>query len=120
MKKRVGAFSRLLVLPLALLLAAGCPLHKATYVLRRSGQDWLRMGSDPNGEMILRFTFGMREQSIALSQVVDRIRIERLDSRRDPMDPRSDHAPAFIRIEGLARIAGTPDGEWRLAWCTRH
>jgi hypothetical protein len=120
MKTRVGAFSRLLLLPLALLLAAGCPLDKSTYVLRRSGQDWLRMGSDPNGEMILRFTLGKREKSIALPQVVDRVRIERLDSRREPMDPRSDDAPAFIRIEGLARIADVPDGEWRLAGCTQH
>jgi hypothetical protein len=120
MKERVGTLSRLLALPLALLLAAGCPLDRSTYVLRRSGQDWLRMGSDPNGEMILRFTLGMQEKSIALPQVVDRIRIERLDERRKPMDPRSDEGPAFIRIEGLARIAGIPDGEWRLAWCTRH
>jgi len=120
MKERVGAFLRLLLLPLALLLAAGCPLDKATYVLRRSGQDWLRMGSDPNGEMILRFTLGVREKSIALPQVVDRIRIERLDPRRDQMDPRSDEAPAFIRIEGLARIAGIPDGEWRRAWCAQN
>src|SRR6516162_6880865 len=49
------------------------------------------------------------------SQVVDRVWIERLDPRREQMDPRSDEAPAFIRIDGLARIAGVPDGEWRLA-----
>jgi hypothetical protein len=120
MKGRIGAFSRFPLLLLALLLAAGCPLDKSTYVLRHSGHDWLRMGSDPNGEMILRFTLGRRDKSIALPQVVDRIRIERLDARRDPMDPRSDDAPAFIRIEGLARIAGVPDGEWRLAWCTQQ
>jgi hypothetical protein len=120
MKERVTAFSQLLILPLALLLAAGCPLEKATYVLRHSGQDWLRMGADPNGEMILRFTLGKREESIALPQVIDRIRIERLDQRRAPIDPRSDEAPAFIRIEGLAGISDVPDGEWRLAWCTRH
>jgi hypothetical protein len=120
MRERAGAFSRLLVFPLALVLAAGCPLDKSTYVLRRSGQDWLRMGSDPNGEMILRFTLGRHEKSIALPQVIDRIRIERLDRRREPMDPRSDEAPAFIRIEGLAQIADVPDGEWRLAWCTEH
>jgi len=120
MKERLRAFSRLLLLPLALLLAAGCPLDRSTYVLRRSGQDWLRMGGDPNGEMILCFTLGMRETSIALSQVVDRIRMERLNRRREPMDPRSDNGPAFIRIQGLARVAGIPDGEWRLAWCTQH
>lgn len=119
MKERAAAFSRLLLLPLALLLAAGCPLDKSNYVLRRSGQNWLRMGSDPNGEMILRFTLGTRDKSIALSQVIDRIRIERLDLSREQMDPRSDDAPAFIRIEGLARIAGVPDGEWRLARCTQ-
>jgi hypothetical protein len=120
MKERVGAFSLLLLLPLAPLLAAGCPLEKATYVLRSSGHDWLRVGSDPNGEMIFRFTLGKREKSIALPQVIDRIRIERLGRQREPVDPRSDEAPAFIGIEGLARIAGVPDGEWRLAWCTQH
>jgi hypothetical protein len=119
-KKRVGAFSRLLLFPLGLLLAAGCPLEKSTYVLRRSGQDWLRIGSDPNGEIILRFTLGRREKSLTLAQVVDRIRIERLDRLRHPMDPRSDEAPAFIRIEGLTRIADIPDGEWRLARCAEH
>jgi hypothetical protein len=119
MKGRVGARARVLLLPLALLLAAGCPLDKSTYVLRRSDQDWLRMGSDPNGEIILRFTLGRQEKSIALPQVVDRIRIERLDAHRDPIDPRSDDAPAFIRIEGLTQIAGVPDGEWRLAWCQK-
>jgi len=70
--------------------------------------------------MILRFTLGRREKSIALPQVVDRMRIERLDSRRESRWTRSDDAPAFIRIEGLARIAGVPDGEWRLAWCAQQ
>ena len=119
MNQRGGAFSRLLLLPLALLIAAGCPLEKATYALRGSGHDWLRVGSDPNGEVIFRFTLGRREKSIALPQVIDRIRIERLDHRRHPMDPRSDDAPAFILIEGLARIADVPDGEWRFASCAQ-
>ena len=105
------------LLPIAFLIAAGCPPDEATYVLRRSGTDWLRMGSDPNGEVILRFTLGATVKAIALPQIVDRIRIDRLDARRLPMDPGTTDAPNFIRIYGLTRIAGVPDGEWRLAWC---
>lgn len=118
--RRINAGSRLFLLPITLLLMAGCPLDKATYVLRRSGHDLLQMGGDPNGEMILRFSHGARVTSIALPQVVDRIRIERLDARRHLMAASSDDAPAFIRIEGLAQIAGVPDGEWRLSSCARH
>ncbi len=108
---------RLLLAPLALLLAAACPLDRATYVLPGAARDSLRIGNDPNGEVILRFALGVRVTSIALSQVVDRIRIERLDARRHPMDARSTVAPAFIRIKGLTRIAGVPDGEWQFAAC---
>jgi hypothetical protein len=107
----------LLLLVAAPFLAAACPLQQATYVLRTTGNDWMRIGPAENGEVILRFTLGKRETSVPLSQVLDRIQIERLDAGFHPVAGDLNAAPAFIRIYGLARISDAPDGEWRLVSC---
>jgi hypothetical protein len=112
---------RLLLLPLVSLgLIAACPLPQATYVLRSSGNDWMRIGPADDGEMILSFTRGARETSVALPQVIDRIQIERMDAKGRHLPPNMDDAPVYIRIQGLAKISDAPDGEWRLAWCAKR
>jgi hypothetical protein len=103
----------------AVLLAAACPLYQATYALQADGSDSMRIGPAPDGEVILHFVLGSQERSIALVQVIDRIQFERLDAQRRPVAPDTNVAPAYIRIEGLARISDAPDGEWRLAECSQ-
>lgn len=119
---RLGQFvARLLLLPLiSLYLIAACPLPQATYVLRSSGKDWMRIGPAADGEVILSFILGTRERSVPLPQVIDRIQIERMDATRRPVSPNMDDAPAYIRIYGLEKISDAPDGEWRLAWCAKR
>jgi hypothetical protein len=79
----------------------------------------MRIGPAADGEIILSFVLGKRHTSVPLPQVVDRIRIERLDAERRTMASDLNMAPAFIRIDGLAQLSDAPDGEWRLAWCAR-
>jgi hypothetical protein len=103
----------------AILLVAACPLYQATYALQAGGSDLMRIGPAPDGEVILRFVLGSQERSIALAQVIDHIQFERLDAERRPVAPDTNVAPAYIRIEGLARISDVPDGEWQLAECSQ-
>jgi hypothetical protein len=113
------AISRPLLLPVAAVLLAGaCPLYQANYVLQTESSDRLRIGPAADGEIVLRFDLGGTKKSVPLAQVIDRIRIERLDAdgKRVALDP--DVAPAYIRIDGLAAISDVPDGEWHLAECT--
>ena len=117
--KRPSAAARLLLLPLAsLFIAAGCPLSKATYVLRSSGHDWLRMGPAEDGEVILEFVNKRkRSSSIPLKDVLELGRFERLDAEHRPVGADFDDAPEFIHISGLTKTSGGRNGEWRLAWC---
>jgi hypothetical protein len=116
----ITSLGRLFLLPVAsAFLVAACPLPQATYVLRTSGNDWMRIGPAADGEIILSFVLGKRQTSVPLPQVVDRILIERLDAKRRPVAADLNMAPAFIRIHGLAQVSDVPDGEWRLAWCAQ-
>ena len=114
-----GHSSPLLLLAACFFLTAGCPLSKATYVLRSSGNDWMRIGPAVDGETIFKFILPAGTRFVPMSQVMDRIEIERFDSQRKPMPAKWDDAPVYIRISGLAQISDAPDGEWRLAWCSR-